>query len=110
MKDKNRQKDRWLSSIRSPYERVFAHCNKKVRYRGLKKVQFQVGIRGLVFNLKRLMALGIEHIVCNLHRINPSSICQNRRIEGGHAVSSIICINSLQFTCAILNYSCLILY
>ena len=62
MKDKNRYKDRWLSSIRSPYERVFAHRNKQVRYRGLKKVQFQVGIRALVFNLKRLMALGIERI------------------------------------------------
>jgi IS5 family transposase len=62
MKDKNRHKDRWLSSIRSPYERVFAHRNKQVRYRGLKKVQFQVGIRALVFNLKRLMALGIERI------------------------------------------------
>lgn len=62
MKDKNRQKDRWLSSIRSPYERVFAHRNRKVRYRGLKKVQFQVGIRALVFNLKRLMVLGVERI------------------------------------------------
>lgn len=62
MKDKNRHKDRWLSSIRSPYERVFAHRNKQVRYRGLKKVQFQVGIRALVFNLKRLMALGVERI------------------------------------------------
>lgn len=62
MKDKNRHKDRWLSSIRSPYERVFAHRNKQVRYRGLKKVQFQVGVRALVFNLKRLMALGIERI------------------------------------------------
>lgn len=62
MKDKNRHKDRWLSSIRSPYERVFAHRNKQVRYRGLKKVQFQVGVRALVFNLKRLMALGVERI------------------------------------------------
>lgn len=62
MSSKNRQKDRWLSSIRSPYERVFAHRNKKVRYRGLKKVQFQVGIRALVFNLKRLMVLGVERI------------------------------------------------
>lgn len=62
MKDKNRHKDRWLSSIRSPYERVFAHRNKRVRYRGLKKVQFQVGVRALVFNLKRLITLGVERI------------------------------------------------
>ncbi|WP_295628972.1 transposase [uncultured Nitrosomonas sp.] len=60
--EKNRDKDRWLSAIRAPYERVFAHRNKKVRYRGLVKVQFQVGIRALVFNLKRLMTLGVDRI------------------------------------------------
>ncbi len=62
MKEKNRDKDRWLSAIRAPYERVFAHRNKKVRYRGLVKVQFQVGILALVFNLKRLMTLGVDRI------------------------------------------------
>ena len=62
MKGKNRDKDRWLSTIRAPYERVFAHRNKKVRYRGLVKVQLQVGIRALVFNLKRLMTLGVDRI------------------------------------------------
>lgn len=62
MKGKDRRKDGWLSAMRSPYERVFAHRNKRVRYRGLKKVQFQVGIRALVFNLKRVMALGIQKI------------------------------------------------
>ena len=62
MKGKDRHKDRWLSAMRSPYERVFAHRNKRVRYRGLEKVQFQVGIRALTFNLKRVMALGIPTI------------------------------------------------
>ena len=62
MKEKNHHKDRWLSAIRAPYERVFAHRNKKVRYRGLVKVQFQVGVRALVFNLKRLMTWGINQI------------------------------------------------
>jgi len=62
MREKNRDKDRWLSAIRAPYERVFAHRNKKVRYRGLVKVQFQVGIRALAFNLKRLMTLRIDRI------------------------------------------------
>ena len=51
--------DRWLSAIRAPHERVFAHRNKKVRYRGLVKVQFQVGVRALAINLKRLMTLGV---------------------------------------------------
>ncbi len=62
MKGKDRRKDSWLSAMRSPYERVFAHRNRRVRYRGLAKVQFQVGIRALVFNLKRVMTLGIQEI------------------------------------------------
>ena len=62
MKGKDHRKDSWLGAMRSPYERVFAHRNKRVRYRGLKKVQFQVGIRALVFNLKRVMTLGIPNI------------------------------------------------
>ncbi|MCP4066141.1 MAG: transposase, partial [Gammaproteobacteria bacterium] len=62
MKDKNRDKDRWISGIRSPYERVFSHRNKRTRYRGLAKVQFQVGINALVFNLKRLVKLEVKKI------------------------------------------------
>ncbi len=62
MKVKNRDKDRWISGIRSPYERVFSGRNKQVRYKGLKKVQFQVGIRALVFNLKRLMVLEVGRV------------------------------------------------
>ena len=62
MKGKDHRKDGWLSAMRSPYDRVFAHRNKRVRYRGLEKVQFQVGIRALTFNLKRVMALGIPKI------------------------------------------------
>ena len=62
MKGKDHRKDGWLCAMRSPYERVFAHRNKRVRYRGLKKVQFQVGICALVFNLKRVMVLGVHKI------------------------------------------------
>jgi len=62
MLGKNKDKDRWISGIRSPCERVFAHRSKRVRYKGLAKVQFQVGIRALCFNLKRLMVLGVERI------------------------------------------------
>lgn len=62
MKGKDKDKDRWLSGIRSPYERVFAHRSKRVRYKSLAKVQFQVGIRALCFNLKRLMVLGVERV------------------------------------------------
>ena len=63
MADKDRDKDRWLSKMRSPYERVFAQRTKKVRYKGLSKVQFQVGIRALVFNLQRLIVLGVERLI-----------------------------------------------
>ena len=59
---KNRDKDRWISGIRLPYERVFAHRSKRVRYKGIAKVQFQVGIKALCFNLKRLMVLGVERL------------------------------------------------
>lgn len=62
MKGKDRRKDGWLSAMLSPYERVFAHRNRRVRYRGLEKVQFQVGIRALTFNLKRGVALGVKKI------------------------------------------------
>ena len=37
MKDKNRDFDRWVSHLRSPYERVFSQQNKRVRYRGVAK-------------------------------------------------------------------------
>lgn len=62
MKAKNKDKDRWISGIRSPYERVFAHRNKRVRYKSLAKVQFQVGVRALCFNLKRLLVLGVTRV------------------------------------------------
>lgn len=57
MKGKDRRKDDWLVTMRSRYERVFAHRNKRVRSRGLEKVQFQVGIRALTFNPKHVIAV-----------------------------------------------------
>ena len=63
-KGKDAKKDRWLSAMRSPYERVFAYRNRRVRYRGLQKVQ--LGIRALTFNLKRVIALDFENINCCL--------------------------------------------
>ena len=40
MKDKNKDLDRWVTKIRSPYERVFSKDNKRVRYVGIAKNQF----------------------------------------------------------------------
>ena len=57
MKDKNRDFDRWVSHLRSPYERVFSQQNKRVRYRGVAKNQFSAFMEAICFNLKRLVAL-----------------------------------------------------
>lgn len=62
MKAKNRDKDRWIASMRAPYERVFSKRSKRVRYRGQAKVQFQVAMNAIAHNLKRLISLGVERV------------------------------------------------
>ena len=57
MKAKNKDLDRWVSAIRSPYERVFSQQNKRVRYRGIAKNQFAAFMEAICFNLKRLTSL-----------------------------------------------------
>ena len=57
MKDKNRDKDRWYSKLRAPYERVFSQDPKRVRYRGIAKNQFAAFMQAICFNLKRLSIL-----------------------------------------------------
>ena len=57
MKGKDRDKDRWLSSVRMPFEGVFAGVNKRARYRGVAKNLFQVLMQALAFNLKRLIKI-----------------------------------------------------
>jgi IS5 family transposase len=63
MKDKNRDKDRWYSGIRTPYERVFSQQNKRTRYRGIAKNQFTAFMEAICFNLKRLAVLGPPGII-----------------------------------------------
>lgn len=62
MKEKNRDKDRWLTACRSPDERVFSKLSKRARYRGMAKNQFQIFMQSLAYNFKRLLSLGIERI------------------------------------------------
>ena len=62
MKTKNKDKDRWHTKLRAPYERVFSKRNKRVRYRSHAKVQFQVGANAIAHNVKRLIKLRIDHI------------------------------------------------
>ena len=57
MKTKNRDRDRWYSQIRSPYERVFSQRKKRVRYRGVAKNQFAAFMGAICFNMKRILVL-----------------------------------------------------
>ena len=57
MKAKNKELDRWVSGIRSPYERVFSKQSKRVRYSGIAKNQFAEFMKAICFNLKRLTVL-----------------------------------------------------
>lgn len=54
---KNKEKDRWYSKIRAPYERVFSKDNKRARYVGKNKNQFATLMSAMCFNLKRLVVL-----------------------------------------------------
>ena len=58
MRAKNHDKDRWLSHLRMPYERVFSKRNQRVRYRGIAKNQFAAFMSAISFNLKRILVLG----------------------------------------------------
>ena len=57
MKGKDVDEDRWNSYLRMPYERVFAHRSRRMRYVGIAKNQFAAFMRAICFNLKRLIVL-----------------------------------------------------
>ena len=57
MKDKNKDLDRWVTKIRSPYERVFSKENKRVRYVGIAKNQFAEFMKSICFNLRRVTVI-----------------------------------------------------
>jgi|GEM_PF-2263102 len=54
MQGKDHDKDRWLGAVRMPFEGVFAWLNKRARYRGTGKSQFQAMMRALAYHIKRL--------------------------------------------------------
>jgi transposase, IS5 family len=62
MKDKNRDKDRWLSAVRMPFEGVIARSNQRARYRGTAKNQFQALMQAFAYNIKRLTKIASGHI------------------------------------------------
>jgi len=57
MKEKDFKRDAVISKLRMPYEHIFSKMDKKVRYRGVAKAQFQGFMQAIVFNLKKLVSL-----------------------------------------------------
>ena len=57
MHGKNKDLDRWISAIRSPYERVFSQQRRRVRYCSIAKNQFAEFMNAICFNLKRLLVI-----------------------------------------------------
>lgn len=57
MKAKNRDLDRWISSLRSPYEGTFSKQNKRVRYKGTVKNQGAEFMYAIAYNFRRLLVL-----------------------------------------------------
>lgn len=54
---KNKDFDRWRSSVRAPFEGIFSKVEKRARYRGQVKVQFQFFMDAIVHNVKRLVTI-----------------------------------------------------
>jgi len=54
-KDKNYDLDAWVSKTRMPEECNFSKINKRARYRGQSKVQFQAFAQAIAYNIKRLI-------------------------------------------------------
>lgn len=57
MTGKNKDKDKWLTKIRAPFENVFSKDETRTRYRGLMKAQLQAFLEATVFNVKRLVVI-----------------------------------------------------
>ena len=57
MKEKDFKRDAFLTRLRMPYENIFSKMDKKVRYRGQAKAQFQGFMQAITFNFKRLIAI-----------------------------------------------------
>jgi len=57
MRGKNRDLDRWITGIRSPYESVFSKQRRRVRYCGIAKNQFAEFMNAICFNMRRILVL-----------------------------------------------------
>lgn len=63
MNGKDYDKDRWLNSVRMPFESTFAQFQKRARYKGLAKAQFQAFMQALAHNCKRLITIDAPPII-----------------------------------------------
>ena len=59
---KNKDLDRWRSSVRMPFESTFSKISKLCRYRGQDNVEFQALMEATVQNLKRLIRIGAPNL------------------------------------------------
>jgi IS5 family transposase len=62
MRGKNRDLDRWISTVRSPGESVFSKQRRRVRYCGIAKNQFAEFMNAICFNMKRILVLEAQLI------------------------------------------------
>lgn len=67
MRGKDFDKDRWLNSVRMPYESTFSKFEKWARYRGTTKCQFQAFMQAFAHNMKRLLAIDASPLVLGPH-------------------------------------------
>ena len=65
MKAKNKDRDRWISAVRAPFEGIFSKQEKRARYRGTAKVQLQGFMDAIVHNIKRITLIApAEFCIC----------------------------------------------
>jgi len=57
MKGKNKERDRWISKVRAPFENIFSKQSKRAKYRSTAKVQLQAFMESMVTNVKRLLVI-----------------------------------------------------
>jgi IS5 family transposase len=55
--NKNKDLDRWRSSVRMPFESTFSKQGKRARYRSQRKVTFQCFFEALAYNLKKAVRI-----------------------------------------------------
>jgi transposase len=57
MKQKNKDKDKFITKLRSPFESVFSKQEKRTRYKGIDKNQAAEFLYAMAFNFRRLLVL-----------------------------------------------------